>query len=60
MACGNNCGGCRYADRRWRDYSQLPTCVHPEIVREFKKGIWTLYVAGEHGLCTPKRILKKR
>ena len=41
------CMECKYCPDNWRDFSQLPTCVHPTTlasgVFDHDKGIWALY-----------------
>ena len=57
------CEGCKWVDVNWKQYSQLPTCTHPEAGRHTKDGraIWTLYsVDGLGGHCTEDRLHYER
>ncbi len=45
MNDSTKCHVCKHCDSKWRDYSQLPICVHPEA--DTRK-IWALYSLEKH------------
>lgn len=55
------CTGCRHAPDNWREFSQLPTCTHPDVLQgrfDPARGIWCLYPVTD-GPCGAGHVLRE-